>query len=227
MFPSHRLHTGVGDGIALATAASSLVLPPGAGTYGDVSQWNDVDIGTVPMFELEIWASAARALSAAELYGACLHPLVYADDTFTAAASNICTNTTHLLATGDGPFRVSNSGGALPGGLSAGTDYYVIKLGDDTFSFATTRALALAGTAVDITDAGTGTHTIADTADTQRVHWHYHGGLGTDGAIDLTDQKSYMVRVQHTPRAFAYAVVATFGAGSGTVSARVYPVQLR
>jgi len=48
----------------------------------------------------------------------------------------------------------------LPAGLSAATDYYVIKVSDLTCKLATSYANAVAGTQVNITDAGTGTHTI-------------------------------------------------------------------
>ncbi len=55
---------------------------------------------------------------------------------------------------------------ATLGGGATGTDYYVIRLGADTFSLATTKALAEAGTAVDITDAGTGVTTLVSTVET-------------------------------------------------------------
>ena len=48
----------------------------------------------------------------------------------------------------------------LPAGLSAATDYYVIKLTDTTCKLATSRANAVAGTPINITSTGTGTHTI-------------------------------------------------------------------
>jgi hypothetical protein len=48
----------------------------------------------------------------------------------------------------------------LPAGLSLATDYYVIKVSDTRCKFATSYANAVAGTAVDITTTGTGTHTI-------------------------------------------------------------------
>jgi uncharacterized membrane protein len=48
----------------------------------------------------------------------------------------------------------------LPAGLSLATDYYVIKVTDLTCKFATSYANAVAGTAVNITSTGTGTHTI-------------------------------------------------------------------
>ena len=60
---------------------------------------------------------------------------------------------------------IAASGATLAGGVS-GTDFFIIRLSADTFSLATSRALALAGTAVTITDAGTGVHTLVATADT-------------------------------------------------------------
>lgn len=56
---------------------------------------------------------------------------------------------------------VSNSGGALPTGLSAATNYFIIKLSSTTFKLATTRANANASTAIDITSNGSGTNTVA------------------------------------------------------------------
>lgn len=79
--------------------------------------------------------------------------------TFTAdAGTDICTHSNINLF----PYtrvRLTTSG-TLPAGLATGTDYYVIKVTDTTIKFATSYANAVAGTAIDITDAGTGTHTI-------------------------------------------------------------------
>lgn len=78
--------------------------------------------------------------------------------TFSAATTDICTAAAHGYETGD-LVRVS-SATTLPAGLSAATTYYVIKLSADTFSLATTDALATAGTAINITDTGTGVHSV-------------------------------------------------------------------
>lgn len=48
----------------------------------------------------------------------------------------------------------------LPAPLAAATDYYVIKVNDTTIKLATSYANAVAGTAIDITTTGTGTHTL-------------------------------------------------------------------
>lgn len=96
--------------------------------------------------------------------------LTFADFTFTGEADDdTATATAHGLQTGDGPVRVSNSGGALPTGLAAGTDYYIIRTGANTFKFAASRPLALAGTAIDLTGDGTGTQTMSDTATSKRL----------------------------------------------------------
>ncbi len=77
--------------------------------------------------------------------------------TFTAAVTDICTAVAHGYATG---LRVAASTTVtLPAGLSA-TNYWIIKIDADTFKLASSAVNALAGTAVDITDTGTGVHTL-------------------------------------------------------------------
>lgn len=95
--------------------------------------------------------------------------LVVADDTFTADnTTETLTATAHGLETGDGPLRLTNSGGALPTGLATATDYWIIRTGADTFKLASSLANAYASTEVAFSTNGTGTHTISDTASTQR-----------------------------------------------------------
>ena len=54
--------------------------------------------------------------------------------------------------------------GTLPAGLATVTDYYIIDKSADRIQFATTLANAKAGTAIDITDTGTGNSTVTATA---------------------------------------------------------------
>lgn len=111
-------------------------------------------------------ATNAFAMTLVKLPGAAL---TLADTTFTTThASEQVNITNHGLQTGDGPFRMTNSGGALPAGYAAATDYYAIRTGASTLQLAATRALAYAGTAVAISGDGTGTHTLSDTASTSR-----------------------------------------------------------
>lgn len=96
-------------------------------------------------------------------YVATFAPLTISPTTFTADnTTEIFTAATHGFKTGDGPFQVSNSGGALPTGLAAVTDYWVIRIDANTFYLATSLALALAGTFLTISTNGTGTQTIDD-----------------------------------------------------------------
>ncbi len=84
--------------------------------------------------------------------------------TFTAATSDVVTINEHGLGAANavgGPIRVSTSS-ALPAGLSAGKNYWYRVIDRDTFKlYATELAAQTAGTAVDITDTGTGTHTMS------------------------------------------------------------------
>lgn len=80
---------------------------------------------------------------------------------FTAAVSDVCTATAHGYATGDGPVRLTTTD-TLPSPLSTSTSYYAIRVDADTLKWATSVVNAEAGTAVDITDAGTGTHKVGD-----------------------------------------------------------------
>lgn len=86
-------------------------------------------------------------------------------DTFTADASTdiiTMTSTTNIpsnILTGTRVQLTTTT--TLPAGLALATDYYVIKVTDSTFKLATSYANAVAGTAINITDAGTGTHTMS------------------------------------------------------------------
>jgi uncharacterized phiE125 gp8 family phage protein len=76
--------------------------------------------------------------------------------TFTAdATSNVITCGDAVFASGD-PVRVSTDSADLPSPLAIETDYYVRDVSGTTFKL----ALTLDGTAIDITDAGSGTHYI-------------------------------------------------------------------
>ena len=84
--------------------------------------------------------------------------------TFTAAAS------TEIFTLADHGFglglvvQVSNSGGALPSGLTDATNYYVIPITSSTFYLATSLENALNSTYLSITTNGTGTNTVTPTA---------------------------------------------------------------
>lgn len=86
--------------------------------------------------------------------------------TFAAAAVNIGTEVITLTSHGYQlglKVQISNPG-ALPTGISASTDYFVIPLTTDTFQLASTLNNALAGTSINITAQGSGTNTVNVTA---------------------------------------------------------------
>lgn len=94
--------------------------------------------------------------------------------TVDAATNEIIFAADELYGVGDG-VRVSSSG-TLPGGLAAATSYYVIRgdFGLKRYKLATTVANAYAGTAIDITSAGSGTHTCT---------WHDYAAYKVNGAF--------------------------------------------
>jgi hypothetical protein len=85
--------------------------------------------------------------------------------TFTAnAATDIVTVTTTFDYNGNNSnlmaVTVSNSGGGLPGGLSAATTYYLVRQSATTYKMATNLSNANTPTTIDITSNGTGTQTM-------------------------------------------------------------------
>jgi len=73
---------------------------------------------------------------------------------FTAeASSDVVTVKGRTVANND-LLRLSNSGGALPGGLAGKTDYYVVQSTGATCKLSLTQG----GAAIDVLDVGSGTH---------------------------------------------------------------------
>lgn len=97
-------------------------------------------------------------------------PLEIADDTVESVdvSANTLTLTAHGLLTGDGPVRFTTSN-TLPGGLALSTDYWIIRTSANAIKLAARFVDAINLTAIDLTSAGTGTHTLTDTADTLRA----------------------------------------------------------
>lgn len=77
-------------------------------------------------------------------------------------ASDQITWAGHGLSTGDAVVYDSNSG-AVAGGLTDKSTYFVIVVDSDTFQLAASSADASAGTAVDLTDSGNDSQTFAET----------------------------------------------------------------
>ncbi len=91
------------------------------------------------------------------------HPgRTFVDGDVTVGADTI-DDTAHGFTAGDGPYQITNSGGALPDGLAVLTDYFVGVVDDNTYTLHTVHSDAVKDKdRVDITAAaGGGTHTIA------------------------------------------------------------------
>ncbi len=85
-------------------------------------------------------------------------------------AANTFTESSHGLFTGD---KVRYTAGTTAvGGLTTATDYYVIKVDDDTYKLAETQADAVAGNAIDVTSAGLGSQQFVRTAGTEVDIWN-------------------------------------------------------
>jgi hypothetical protein len=79
-----------------------------------------------------------------------------------ANATDIITSTSHGFVTGKGPIVFSNSGGALPAGITANTPYYPVRIDANTFRISRSRQIgAVVPPTVDFTTDGTGTNTAA------------------------------------------------------------------
>lgn len=96
----------------------------------------------------------------------------------------------------------TNSGGALPTGLVAGTIYWMVNVSTTTSRFATSLGNAIAGTVIAFTDAGTGTHTM-----TVR-HPRYSDGAGVQAFL--------AVSTAGTAGTTTFQLTYTNGAGTGS-----------
>lgn len=132
------------------------------------------DIGTLPTYNYlgttlqsnVVVLGYSNSKNIYDYKSAFIHSVVDVDTpaagVFTAATTDIITDAAHGFTTGlKGQASTTTT---LPAGLSTSTDYFVIKLTDDTYSLATSYANSLAGTVIDITDTGTGTHTFTPTS---------------------------------------------------------------
>lgn len=97
----------------------------------------------------EVWPTTRNDIDAVTLTYVC----GYATPFSANATTDICTWSGRNPTDGDS-YVLTNSGGDLPAGLSANTMYYVRDASGATCKWAATAG----GSAIDLTDAGTGTH---------------------------------------------------------------------
>lgn len=128
---------GANDSLTLANLAAAINLDPGAGSRYDIDMSPNAGV-IARVTDIDIITIEALSLD--------------------AAAANAIT-----VSSADGTMTVDNA--TLEGGVE-GTSYFIIRLSANTFSIATSKALALAGTAQALSDAGTGVHTLQPLVDT-------------------------------------------------------------
>lgn len=104
--------------------------------------------------------------------------------TMTIATPCVVTWTAHGF--GLGQKIVLTTDGALPTGLTAGTTYYAVPTGANTFNLATTMANAEAGTVIATSGTQSGTHTGTTLATTQNEA----GTIATWGPRSLTGSQT-------------------------------------
>lgn len=137
-------------------------------------------------------------------------------ETFTVASADTLTHTFYELMNLT-RIRVSTTV-TLPTGLSALTDYYVIKLTDTTCKLASSYANAVAGTAISITNGtGSGIHTI------ETLLPRYTNGQGVRAYIVSAGTGISGGQVTGTVGATAHNFSMTY-VNSAQTSARVLPV---
>jgi len=100
--------------------------------------------------------SAISRATYATLYG--IITISKGNCTISQANPGVVTLNGHGLITGDCIELTTTD--TLPTGLSVNTNYYVIYINANTFNLASTLALAIAGTGLQTTSAGAGTHTL-------------------------------------------------------------------
>lgn len=103
------------------------------------------------------------------------HTAITTNQTGFNTTTNALTVDSHDYVTGT-KVRVTSSN-TLPTPLSAGVDYWIIKVSDTVLEFAASLADAVAGTEIDITNAGTGNITITPTATVPVVSSDYDSDI--------------------------------------------------
>ena len=171
----------------------------------------------------------------------------YATLGFTAATSDICTLSPAASPSTywqEGQSVVLTTTGTLPAGLSTNTVYYAFGFSGATFKLASSVANLRAETAVDITDTGTGTHSvkaiemknvrnfISNGSDYFAVVqnggvWMYNPATSstwiqisayTDNFVNIALFKNYLIAFDNSDKGDAYGPLTDFDTATWTAS---------
>ncbi len=150
------------EGRALSAAFAQSPKPALVGIArmtGTVTQRFDISLNQVAVGHTYQLPIRGKGVTDTTVSYTALADLDFAPSDVTTASDTIA-ETAHGMLTGAGPFRVINTGGGLPAGLTVDTNYWIIAVDANSYKLATSKANALSGTAVDLTTQGTGTHTL-------------------------------------------------------------------
>lgn len=168
------------------------VLTPGTAVAWDLGNSNKATLTPAQNFTITITAPSgalnAQLIVTQDGTGSRVMDEIITQADATVATTDVHIDTEIVDLTVDIPtgarIRIDNQEAAdVPEPLVENTIYYAIRTSENHIKFATTKANAIAGTNIDITDTGTGTHTVE-----QLVKWTGGtlGVLTTDaGAEDI------------------------------------------
>lgn len=136
-------------------------------------------------------------------------------------STDVITETSHPYYTGlVGRFTTT---GSLPGGLSLATDYYVIKVSANTYAVATSLRNAEAGTKVNLSSVGSGTHTFTPRGDITNFKFNARGVSAafvdfliqrvttSTGATELIEAGQFVVSFNPTSQDWSLTMIGTPG----------------
>jgi hypothetical protein len=112
--------------------------------------------GNMKMVDIELFPGSVKC----QKKGVALFATALSSSFTADASSDTCTLTGGGSIQATGIAVTLSTTGSLPSGLSTSTVYYLIQVSSSTFKLATTLANAMSGTQIDITSAGSGTHTV-------------------------------------------------------------------
>lgn len=116
-----------------------------------------------------------------------------------------------------------NTTTTLPAGLSLATDYYIIASTTGTYKVASSKANADAGTAINLTSQGTGTHTFTPRGNIDAMKFNYKGVsqatvdfliqrvTTSTGATELIETGIFVVSYNPTSENWSLTMIGTPG----------------
>jgi len=161
LFSRLRSGTELGSSFVVQTGASAPVAATNTVTGVSVVATDTLAIGGTTM------TYTASPTLATDVMVTVPSAVVIASGANLSAVTGIMTSTAHGFVTGD-LVRVS-TGTTLPTLFVVSTDYWVIKIGANTFKIASSMANALAGLAIIPSDGGTGNQTFTLTGNTYKA----------------------------------------------------------